>query len=66
MALPSKGKSVQVGHVTFIFTCIPEPSETEYNDTSVRINDMYFCSITWADLDNFIKEIQSTVGKYSI
>jgi hypothetical protein len=66
MPLQPKTKNVRIAHMDFKFTCTPEPSETEYLDTNVYADDSYFCSITWLDIDKFIEELQSIIGKYSI
>jgi hypothetical protein len=64
MGLPVKTKSKTIGNLDFKFTC--EPCEGQYLDTKVTINGLYFCTISWPDLYDFIQEISLPVGKYAI
>jgi hypothetical protein len=64
MALPTKTKTVKIAHATFKFEC--EPCEGEYLDTTVSINGVYFCSISWPDLQSFIDDLELTIAKHSI
>lgn len=64
MSLPTRIKSVTIGHLSFKFIC--EPCEGQYLDTQVTVSGMYFCSISWPNLDKFLEEISLAVGKYAI
>jgi hypothetical protein len=66
MSLQSRTHTIEIYSLNFKFTCVPEPGEKEYLDTQVYINDNYFCTITWADVAAFIKDIRITVGQYAI
>jgi hypothetical protein len=66
MSLPIAKKAITIGHLCFKFTCTPGPEEEEYLDTEVYVGDNYFCSISWADVEEFIKEIRIVVGRYAI
>lgn len=64
MALPTKKQLISIWGINFDFTC--EPCEGEYLDTEVKVNGVYFCSISYPDIQNFIDDLNQTIAKHAI